>query len=250
MWLLSPRHQHATPAPADGAAVRRRGATLQLCGDHRRDTGQYTMTLAASDESGSDNLQQHWLHCMAAVAGQRDKASFMQIYDYFAPRLNSYLHGLGASPALAEELVQESLLSLWRKAHQFNPDKAALSTWLFRIARNLFIDAMRRQPNWLLSELDMEEEIDPHSPSGDSHADGLKVQQAIQQLPMMQAQVVYKSYFEAKSHSEIAEELQIPLGSVKSSLRLAFQKLRVFLGQAEGNPPHGYPDTSSKGEPS
>lgn len=173
-----------------------------------------------------------WRDCMLAISQQRDKQRFMQLYDHFAPRLNTYLQRQGAQAGLAEELVQESLLMLWRKAHLYQPDKAAVSTWLFRIARNLHIDSLRRQSGIQVPGDDPEETPDTLNVSPDIQADGDKVQRALDALPVLQAQVVYKSYFETKSHSEIAEDLGIPLGSVKSCLRLAFQKLRASMGEA------------------
>ena len=85
-----------------------------------------------------------WSCAMSAVASARDRDSFMRIYDHFMPRLCVYLRGLGTPPAVAEELAQESLLRLWQNAASYDPRRSAVSTWLFRIARNLFIDRARR----------------------------------------------------------------------------------------------------------
>lgn len=170
----------------------------------------------------------HWNQCLEVVARTRDKASYMKFYDHFAPRLKSWLLGLTRDGALAEELVQETMLTVWRKAHLFNSEKAAASTWLFRVARNLHLDHLRKQQvkdkhqHYLVDEEPDEEEVS---------SDGVKIRDAIKRLPVQQAQVIYKSYFEGKSHQEISDELGVPLGSVKSSLRLAFQKLSVELRQ-------------------
>lgn len=176
---------------------------------------------------------QYWSAQMVAVSVQRDRASFMRIYDYFAPRLQRYLLGLGAPDNMAEELSQEALLRLWRKADLFDPKRASLSTWLFRIARNLHIDHVRREPHWLpiqdgLDWLDHQEADLPHSPP-EALIDHDTLKQAIDKLPAVQAKLVRMCYLEARTHSEISHELAMPLGTVKSSLRRAFGKLQVSM---------------------
>ena len=176
-----------------------------------------------------------WSDQMAAVASRRDRDSFMRIYDHFAPRLQRYLLGLGVNASQAEELVQEALIRLWRKAGQFNPARANLSTWLFRIARNLYIDSVRREPNWRPVEDGLDqlhaEQTPMRGTQAESYAEQANLRRAIRELPATQARLVRMSYFEAKSHSEIAAELDMALGTVKSSLRRAFGKLRASLEQ-------------------
>jgi RNA polymerase sigma-70 factor (ECF subfamily) len=165
---------------------------------------------------------QCWNSCLEQVAASRDKAAFMAFYDHFAPRLNSWLLSSTKNSSLAEELVQEAMLSVWRKAELFDSSKSSASTWLFRIARNLHIDYLRKEKNRLRdSELRPDSEVTLFECNPDSS----KIHQAMRDLPLQQAQVIYKSYFEGKSHQEISDDMDIPLGSVKSSLRLAFQKL-------------------------
>jgi RNA polymerase sigma-70 factor (ECF subfamily) len=175
----------------------------------------------------------YWSEQMGAVAARRDVDCFMRIYDHFAPRLQRYLLGLGVASAQAEELVQEALLRVWRRADRFDPSRASLSTWLFRVARNLYIDSIRGEPNWLpiqdgLDCLDHQESDEPAT-SAESFTDHAGLSRAIDDLPAVQARLIRMSYFEAKSHSEIALELHMPLGSVKSSLRRAFAKLQAGL---------------------
>ncbi len=179
---------------------------------------------------------QYWCDQVVAVAEHRDRESFMRIYDHFAPRLQRYLLGLGVASSLAEELVQEALIRLWRKAAQFNPRRASVSTWLFRIARNLYIDTVRREPNWRPVEDGLDFLHDEPAPmrgtQAESYAEQANLRRAIGELPALQARLVRMSYFEAKSHSEIAAELDMALGTVKSSLRRAFGKLRASLEQS------------------
>lgn len=172
----------------------------------------------------------YWASQMSAVALQRDRASFIRIYDHFAPRLRRYLRNLGVAEHLADELVQDALLTLWRKATQFDPARASLGTWLFRIGRNLYIDHVRREPHWIpvqegLDRLDLAES-DRRDSQPESFTDQDILNQAIDRLPPVQAKLVRMSYLEAKSHSEISSELDMPLGTVKSSLRRAFAKLQ------------------------
>lgn len=176
----------------------------------------------------------YWALQMSAVAVQRDRASFMRIYDFFAPRLRRYLRNLGVAEHLAEELVQDALLTLWRKAALFDPARASLSTWLFRISRNLYIDHVRREPHWTpvqegLDRMDLLES-DRRDSQPESFTDHDTLNQAIGRLPPVQAKLVRMSYLEAKSHGEISRELDMPLGTVKSSLRRAFAKLQASMG--------------------
>ncbi|MGB3270934.1 MAG: sigma-70 family RNA polymerase sigma factor [Rhodanobacter sp.] len=178
----------------------------------------------------------YWSTQMAAVSAQRDRASFMRIFDHFAPRLQRYLRNLGVPEPIADELVQEALLTLWRKAALFDPARASLATWLYRVARNLYIDHVRREPHWspIQEGLDQLDQLESgrldSQPESSFDQDLLK--QAIDQLPPMQAKLVRMCYLESKSHGEIARELDMPLGSVKSSLRRSFAKLQGSMRDA------------------
>ena len=168
---------------------------------------------------------------LARVAATRDRAAFAALFDHFAPRVKSYLLRLGASPALAEDLAQEALLSLWRKAHLFDPAKASAATWLFTIARNLRIDAIRREKRPELHPEDFMPEADAAADVGMVQAyDEDRLRLALKQLPADQIQVVELSFFADKPHSQIAAELDIPLGTVKSRLRLAMARLKRGMG--------------------
>lgn len=171
-----------------------------------------------------------WADCVTRIAESRDKDSFMLVFDHFSPRVNAYLLGQGAASSIAEDLAQEALLALWNKAHLYHRDKAAVSTWLFRVARNLWIDKLRKQRGIAYeSDDNLEETVDPDVRL---NADGDRLKAVLDTLPVNQAQVVYKSYYEGKSHSEIAQETGMPLGSVKSSLRLAIKAFRQHFGES------------------
>jgi len=169
---------------------------------------------------------------LATVGAQRDRAAFEVIFLHFAPRVKSYLLRLGASDALADDLAQEAMLTIWRKAELFDPAKASAATWIFTIARNLRIDAIRRErrPEFDPNDpaLVPENEAPPDTRMLKSHDDA-RVRSALTKLSADQAQVVRMSFFAEKPHSAIAKELGLPLGTVKSRLRLAIAHIRTAL---------------------
>jgi len=168
---------------------------------------------------------------IAAVAQGRDRAAFAALFAHFAPRVKAYLIRLGASHNLAEEVAQEAMLSLWRKAHLYDPAKASAATWVFTIARNLRIDQLRRERR---PQLDAD---DPLAEAPAPADDGLfwrqnegALRNALKELPQEQARVIELSFFSDHPHSQIAAELGVPLGTVKSRLRLAMARLRAAMG--------------------
>jgi RNA polymerase sigma-70 factor (ECF subfamily) len=170
---------------------------------------------------------------VVAVGRARDRAAFKELFDHFAPRVKGYLMRLGAGGAVAEDLAQEAMLTLWRKAELFDPEKASASTWIFTIARNLRIDAIRKERR---------PEIDANDPTflpeaerqADETMDWAKAEDrlklALADLPREQAQIIELSFLADKPHSAIAAELGLPLGTVKSRIRLAMARLRLALG--------------------
>ncbi len=172
---------------------------------------------------------------VADVAQRRDREAFTRLFDHFAPRLNAYLIRLGSDHALAEEIVQDVMSTLWRKAALFDPAKSSLSTWLYRIARNRRIDLARRDKG----EFDPDEPmLQPAStPDLDKLMDVQRreeiVRQAMSGLPSEQLDLVKLAFFEGLSHSQISDATGLPLGTVKSRIRLAFTRLRRAL-EAEG----------------
>ena len=174
---------------------------------------------------------------VARVRHDHDTSAFEDLFDYFAPRLKAYLLRLGAHSGQAEELVQEVMITLWRKSHLFDPAKSSLATWLFRVARNRHIDALRRDKR---GELDQD---DPYlQPQGevdageqiDAELRDTRVRSCLAKLPEEQLSLVRLSFFKGLSHSQISDQTELPLGTVKSRIRLAFSRLRRCLESVTG----------------
>ncbi|WP_413785310.1 sigma-70 family RNA polymerase sigma factor [Cognatiyoonia sp. IB215446] len=168
-----------------------------------------------------------WVAQVIAVRDDKDKAAFAEIFGYFAPRVKSFLIKSGASPDLAEECTQEVMATLWNKAHMFDPTKASVSTWIFTIARNRKIDILRKQKRPEPEDLPWGPEPEPDQ----AEAMGLqqeteKLGEALATLPPEQRKLIEKAYFGELSHSEIAAETGLPLGTIKSRIRLALERLR------------------------
>jgi len=186
-------------------------------------------------DNGAITEQARMTALLSALKASPDEAIFGELFRYYGPRLKSYMRKLGAGEDLAEELAQEAMASVWRKAHLFDASKAGAGTWIFSIARNLRIDAFRRQRR---PEVGFDDPaLVPDEPSTpdmmlDQNRQAIAVRLALAALPQEQAQIVHLSFFEDKPHAEIAVELGIPLGTVKSRMRLAFQRFRKALGEA------------------
>lgn len=166
------------------------------------------------------------------IAERADPAAFRELYETYGPRVKAYMMRRGADAGTAEDLAQETLLMVWRKAALYAGDKGSMTTWVFAIARNLRIDRLRREMPWQeLPEGRLAEA------SGDPLPDEAiaekerqqRVQAALAGLPPEQKEVVALAYLEGLSHSEIAERLAMPLGTVKSRMRIAYQKIRAAL---------------------
>jgi len=173
-----------------------------------------------------------------AVARNADRQAFAALFKHFAPRVKSYLMRLGTSEGLAEELAQEAMVSVWRKAQSFDAGRANVSTWIFTIARNLRVDHFRRIGNRTAEVDDIDGDDTPDTlPQPDelllTRQREAGVREAIAQLPAEQAQVLRLSFYEEQPHSQIAKALGLPLGTVKSRVRLAVRHLRRLLDGLE-----------------
>ncbi|WP_332870151.1 sigma-70 family RNA polymerase sigma factor [Roseovarius salinarum] len=174
-----------------------------------------------------DETNEDWVACIARIRDHQDRAAFAVLFQHFAPRVKAFLMRSGTDAALAEECAQDVMATLWQKAHLFDPARASAATWIFTIARNRKIDALRKQQRPEPEDLPWGPEAEP------DQADALALQQetaqlgaAIAALPDKQRVLIEKAYFGDLSHSEIADETGLPLGTIKSRIRLALDRLR------------------------
>ncbi|NNE84181.1 MAG: sigma-70 family RNA polymerase sigma factor [Alphaproteobacteria bacterium] len=185
-------------------------------------------------QSSGTSVSPDWAQALRVIAETGDRETFERVFEYFAPRVKAYIMRLGTDSSTAEELTQEAMATVWRKASQYDPVKAGASTWIFTIARNLRIDAFRKEKR---------PELDPHDPAlvpdPDRSSEDVvfaaqqaqQVKAALGNLPEEQRRVVHLSFYEDYTHAEIASQLDLPLGTVKSRIRLAFQRIRSSLGE-------------------
>jgi RNA polymerase sigma factor (sigma-70 family) len=174
---------------------------------------------------------------VVAVAGG-DRQAFAVLFKHFAPRVKAYLVRGGTAPASAEELAQETMVLVWRKAGSFDPSRAGCSTWIFTIARNLRIDRYRQRGGAVDGDDANAVDLESHDPADpdaapddrlDARQRERQIRAALRQLSPDQAQILQLSYFAEKPHASIASDLCIPLGTVKSRIRLAVNNLRRLL---------------------
>jgi len=194
--------------------------------------GTPALTLSVPLAATGADERQVFQNYLAKIALERCRPSFAKLFEYYAPRLKSYMLRLGAEAAEAEELAQEVMVTVWRKAEQYDPTKASVSTWIFRIARNRRIDAHRRQNKPDLEASDpMLQPAELEGP--DVTFDRMQIEQVVREelkkLPEDQLKLLQAAFYDGLSHSEIAEQFDLPLGTVKSRIRLAFNRLRGQL---------------------
>lgn len=172
---------------------------------------------------------------LVRIGKDKDRDAFIRLFEHFAPRVKSFLLKSLRDNQLADDLAQETMLTVWHRAKSYDPSQAGASTWIFTIARNKKIDHYRKvsRGGMVLPDLDIEQETPE-----DLSPDALAIRQqreehiasVLKELPEEQAHIVRKAYFEDKSHGEIAEEEGLPLGTVKSRMRLALERLRYHIG--------------------
>ncbi len=168
-----------------------------------------------------------WIALLERVAERQDAEAFAQVFDHFAPRVKAFLMKSGADATTAEECAQDVMVTVWRKAPQFDATRASVATWIYTIARNRRIDMLRRDRRPEPEELTWGPEAEP------DQLDALMLQQesarlvsALADLPERQRLMIERAYFGDQTHSEIAEETGLPLGTIKSRIRLALERLR------------------------
>ncbi len=200
-----------------------------------RRTGSRRTEAGVSEGTAKTPLEFH-ASLVKAIAETGDRAAFETLYRYFGPRVKAVALRQGTDPGLAEEIVQETMVNLWRKAALFDPAKAAVSTWVFTIARNVRVDLLRKtlRPEPDMTDPSMTPEGEPPPSEIVSRAEEAgRLHQALSRLPAEQRLVLEQAFLEEKPHTEIATDLDLPLGTVKSRIRLAFRRMRAELGGGE-----------------
>lgn len=180
----------------------------------------------------SADLARHHAELMFKVARTQDWSAFQELFVFFGPRVKAMMLKAGANNSLAEDLVQETMIKVWRKAGLYTAGRGAVSTWIYTVARNSRIDRMRRASSQAYDDID-EIELASEDPSGEDQVllseQAAGITQALQQLPKEQRQVIELAFIHDLPQSEIAEKLSLPLGTVKSRMRLAYRKLKPKL---------------------
>ena len=188
-------------------------------------TPEVTRMSGGTTQSGAE-----WVAHVARIRDTRDEAAFAELFAHFAPRVKAFLIRSGADDGLAEECAQEVMATLWQKAHLFDPARASVATWVFTIARNRRIDALRRQRRPEPEDLTWGPEAEPQQEDVLAlQQDSARLAEALRSLPEKQRTLIERAYFGELSHSEIAEETGLPLGTIKSRIRLALDRLRHVL---------------------
>ena len=182
------------------------------------------------DVADGEAAQGEWVEQMLRLAREDDEAAFAELFGHFAPRVKAFLMKSGASASLAEECAQDVMATVWHKAAQFDPGRASVATWIFTIARNRRIDALRKSRRPEPEDLPWGPEPEP------DQVDAMALQQeteklgeALALLPDNQRELIEKAYFGDLSHGEIARITGLPLGTIKSRIRLALEKLRQTM---------------------
>jgi len=189
--------------------------------------GQMLVNDAGRRDPVDDNA---WTRAMLDVANHRDEGAFAMLFGHFAPRVKAYLMKSGSPAALAEDCAQDVMATVWNKAHLFDPTRASVTTWIFSVARNRRIDLLRKARRPEPEDLPWGPEPEP------DQADALALQQdtqrlgaALKTLPKAQRELIEQAYFGDLSHGEIAGITGLPLGTIKSRIRLALDKLRQAM---------------------
>ncbi len=177
--------------------------------------------------SADSKNKQIWAELLKKVDTLKDTSAFEELFNHFAPRVKAFLMKSGADPQMAEECSQEVMATVWRKAHLFDSSRASASTWIFTIARNKKIDAIRKQNRPEPEQLYPDQDYEPDQESVvELQQETERLTSALEELPEKQRVLVEKAYLGELSHSEIAEITGLPLGTIKSRIRLALEKLR------------------------
>lgn len=186
-----------------------------------------SVTDAAAQRAAAKAVEPDWSALMCQVRDQADREAFAALFRHYAPRVKAFLMKSGASATLAEECAQDVMSTLWQKAHLFDPARASVATWVFAIARNRRIDALRRARRPEPEALDWGPDSEPDQAEVYAVAQETRLlADAVAQLPDKQRTLIQRAFYGDLSHSEIAAETGLPLGTIKSRIRLALDQLR------------------------
>ena len=195
------------------------------------------MSMGSGFSNDNQKNLSEWDKLLIQVGNNRDRSAFKALYEHFTPRLKSFLLRIGSDDSTAEEVCQESMIMVWRKAETFNPENAGASTWIYTIARNKRIDKLRKDsrpmpdfndPSFYKKPIDKSDDILQRV------EEEKNIKKALKNLPPEQAKLIFSAYYDDKSHRKIADEANLPLGTVKSRIRLAINRLRTQLDESEG----------------
>ena len=196
------------------------------------------MAARAIDIKPEDRGADYWASLMLDIAEKRDRDAFQSLFDFYGPRVKSFIMRSGIPEITAEEVAQETLLTVWRKADKFNPALASASTWIFTIARNKKIDRLRKDSRPLPDANDPTfagPGVETPEASAWHSINAEKVHAALKQLPEEQRRVLTLAFIEENPHAAVSEMLGLPLGTVKSRIRLGLEKLRTLLAEQRGD---------------
>ncbi len=183
-------------------------------------------------QTGKSPQAELFARLLKDVADHRDRQAFAQLFEHFGPRLKGFMMRKGANAELAEDLVQDAMIAVWNKAGMFSPGKGSVTTWVYTIARNLRIDRLRREGSRYFTDIDEYEEASDDPASDDvviSRQQDAAVTEALDVLPDDQRQVIVMAFMDDMTQAEIADKLDVPLGTVKSRMRLAYRKMAPVL---------------------
>ncbi|MEX0969994.1 MAG: sigma-70 family RNA polymerase sigma factor [Paracoccaceae bacterium] len=167
---------------------------------------------------------------MLAVRDARDRSAFAQLYDHFAPRLKGFFMRGGVPAAQAEDIVQDVMLTAWHKAAQFDPHRAQVSAWIYQIARNRHVDLLRRETRPLPDTLDIEPAEEPDASQIVAiEQEGAELARALAALKPDQREMIEKAYLGEMTHQDLSTQTGLPLGTIKSRIRLGLERLRHEL---------------------
>lgn len=170
---------------------------------------------------------------LQAVAKSRDLAAFRMLFEALAPRVRAFVGARGADQSVVEDVVQETFVNIWRKAHLYDQEKSSAATWVFTIARNVRIDLLRKAARPIVDLNDPALVADPVEPPDrrmSQAEENERLERAIANLPTEQREVLRLAFFADLPHAEVATRLGLPLGTVKSRIRLALQRIRMDFG--------------------